>query len=69
MNKKFKNIFFQLTGLKLGPEKEYCEEADQNNDTWTTVSLTSSLHTAHSTPAQNKKGENQQQSYLSAWCD
>ena len=25
-------------------------------DTWTTVSLTSSLHTSHSTPAQNKKG-------------
>ena len=25
-------------------------------ETWTTVSLTSSLHTSHSTPAQNKKG-------------
>ena len=30
----------------------FCFQAD----TWTTVSLTSSLHTAHSTPAQNKKG-------------
>ena len=52
------NFSFQLTGLKLGPEKEYIEEAaTDNGDTWTTVSLTSSLHTAHSTPAQNKKGK------------
>lgn len=49
----------QLTGLKLGPEKylESRERAGQaEQDNWTTVSLTSSLHTSHSTPAQNKKG-------------
>jgi len=54
----------QLTGLKLGPEKEYLEAGSGPGDqatidqaeTWTTVSLTSSLHTSHSTPAQNKKG-------------
>ena len=54
-----------MTGLKLGPEKEYLEagsgSGDQNTsdqaETWTTVSLTSSLHTSHSTPAQNKKGK------------
>jgi len=57
----------QLTGLKLGPAKEYIDTKEQSSaqpgernldqaDTWTTVSLTSSLHTSHSTPAQNKKG-------------
>jgi len=56
----------QLTGLKLGPAKEYIDTKEQSAqpgernldqaDTWTTVSLTSSLHTSHSTPAQNKKG-------------
>jgi len=48
----------QLTGLKLGPEKEYLDprECQAEPDNWTTVSLTSSLHTSHSTPAQNKKG-------------
>jgi len=54
----------QLTGLK--PAKEYIDTKDKQAagdnrnldqaDTWTTVSLTSSLHTSHSTPAQNKKG-------------
>ena len=48
---------FQLTGLKLGPEKYHEKrELQGESDTWTTVSLTSSLHTSHSTPAQNKKG-------------
>jgi len=47
----------QLTGLKLGPEKyQEKRELQGESDTWTTVSLTSSLHTSHSTPAQNKKG-------------
>ena len=50
---------FQLTGLKLGPEKylERVEGGGEQSDSWTTVSLTSSLHTSHSTPAQNKKGK------------
>jgi len=47
----------QLTGLKLGPEKYLEREGPgEQSDSWTTVSLTSSLHTSHSTPAQNKKG-------------
>ena len=51
-------VLFQLTGLKLGPEKYLEREGPgEQSDSWTTVSLTSSLHTSHSTPAQNKKGK------------
>ena len=43
----------------MGPEK-YLERVEgEQSESWTTVSLTSSLHTSHSTPAQNKKGKTQ----------
>jgi len=60
----------QLTGLKLGSgdllaakkEEEERERRERRaravdrSDTWTTVSLASSVHTSHSTPSSYKKG-------------
>eukprot|EP00090_Calanus_glacialis_P014961 TRINITY_DN2383_c0_g1_i2.p1 TRINITY_DN2383_c0_g1~~TRINITY_DN2383_c0_g1_i2.p1 ORF type:complete len:831 (-),score=117.29 TRINITY_DN2383_c0_g1_i2:439-2931(-) len=46
----------ELEGDGERVERQERHERQDRSDTWTTVSLASSLHTAHSTPASYKKG-------------
>ena len=46
----------ELEGEGERVERQERHERQDRSDTWTTVSLASSLHTAHSTPTSYKKG-------------